>query len=57
MIIVLWSVLIAVVGLLLYLMSPQTQPKAAEVGRIMFGVGLLVTLLRLGGAAIGLVTK
>lgn len=41
--IILLPVVICVVGLLMYMLS--ANPKVADVGKIMFGVGLLVTLL------------
>lgn len=37
------SLLVSIVGLLMYALS--TNPKVAEIGRIMFGVGLLCFLL------------
>jgi hypothetical protein len=40
------SLLVALVGLLMYLLSEK--PKVSEVGRIMFAFGLLVLLLRVG---------
>jgi hypothetical protein len=44
--------LFALVGLVVYLAA--SNPKAAECGRLTFAVGLLVSLLRIGGAAISL---
>jgi Na+/phosphate symporter len=38
--------LIAIIGLLVYVLA--TNPKAQELGRIMFFCGLLATLLPLG---------
>jgi Na+/phosphate symporter len=42
------SLLVAIIGLLLY--GFATNPKAVEVGRIAFWVGLLVFLLKVVGA-------
>jgi hypothetical protein len=41
------SLLVAVIGLLIYSLrpNPDTNPKMAEIGRIMFWVGLLAFLL------------
>jgi hypothetical protein len=39
-------------GLLIYALV--SNPKIAELGRLMFAVGLLVTLLRAGEAAVSL---
>ena len=40
------SLLVAVIGLLIYSLrpTPDTNPKMAEIGRIMFWVGLLAFL-------------
>lgn len=43
------SVAVLVVGGLLYLLA--ANPKVAEVGRLMFAVGLLAALLRFAGEA------
>jgi Na+/phosphate symporter len=48
--VILVSLLIAILGLLLYVMS--SNAKFSEVGRIMLFVGLLATLLRTGPAAV-----
>lgn len=40
--VILLPVVVCVVGLLMFMLS--ANPKVAEVGKIMFGVGLLVTL-------------
>ena len=50
--IILLPLLVAIVGLLLYVMA--TQPKIVEVGRILFWTGMLATLLRAGPASISL---
>ena len=42
-------ILVTVVGLLMYVLL--SQPKAVEIGRIMFWVGLLATLLGSAGHA------
>lgn len=44
------AALIALAGLLVYLLS--ANPKAQELGRIMFFCGLLVTTFALGGHAV-----
>lgn len=44
------AVVIALIGLLDY--GVTNNPKAAEIGRIMFFTGLLVTLLRIGSQTI-----
>jgi hypothetical protein len=44
------SLLISIIGVLVYGFS--TNPKAAEVGRLAFWVGLLAFLLRVAGAQI-----
>jgi Na+/phosphate symporter len=44
------SVLVCVVGLVLYFASTQNS-KVMETGRIMFACGLLVSLYMLGSAA------
>jgi Na+/phosphate symporter len=44
--------LVALVGLLLYLMA--SNPKAQEIGRILFFSGVFVTLLGLGSNAVKL---
>ena len=49
---VLLPLLVALVGLVLYALS--TNPKAAEVGRLAYGAGLLVTLFDLGGRILSL---
>ncbi len=41
------SLLVAIIGAFVYLAS--TNPKAAEMGRICFGVGTFVFLLLVGG--------
>jgi Na+/phosphate symporter len=47
MLISLAVVLIALVGLLLYVLA--SNPKVAEIGRLMFGCGLLAACFALGG--------
>jgi Na+/phosphate symporter len=42
----------ALAGLVVYVLA--SNPKAAEIGRIMLWVGLLVTLLHLGGQTVSL---
>jgi hypothetical protein len=44
--------LVALVGLVVYLASGN--PRAQEIGRLMFAVGLAVGLLRWGGGAVSL---
>lgn len=39
-------VFVCIIGLILYFLPGDTKPKVAEVGRIMFFCGLLVTLLQ-----------
>lgn len=39
------SLAVAIFGLLLYILSPDTQPKSIEIGRISFFCGLLAFLL------------
>lgn len=50
--IILVPLLIAIIGLLLYVLA--SNPKFAEIGRIMFFTGLLATLLKTGPAAISI---
>jgi len=47
--------LVALIGLVIYLVS--TNARAAELGRLAFGAGLLVGLLRAGSAAVSLLPK
>lgn len=47
MIIAYAPLLVAVIGLLVYVLS--TNPKAAEAGRIMFLAGMIATCLALSG--------
>lgn len=49
------SLLVAIIGLLMYVMS--TNPKVAECGRIMFFAGLLVTLDKMPPASISLLGR
>jgi Na+/phosphate symporter len=42
------AAIVMIVGILMYALC--TNPKLAEVGRIMFAVGLLVLLWNIGGA-------
>jgi len=49
---VLLPLLVAVVGLVVYALS--TNPKAAEVGRLAFATGLLVTLFDLARLTLNL---
>lgn len=44
--------LVALIGLVVYLAA--SSPKAQELGRLSFAVGLLVGLLRLGGDVVSL---
>lgn len=44
--------LVCLVGLIVYALAGNS--KVAELGRLAFGVGLLVTLLDIGGAAVRL---
>lgn len=44
--------LVALVGLVIYVLA--SNPKAAEIGRIMFGAGLLVVCLVLAGRMVRL---
>lgn len=44
--IILIPLLVALVGVLMYALS--TNPRLAEIGRIMFAFGLLVALFRVG---------
>jgi hypothetical protein len=46
------SLLVAIVGLLVYALA--SNPKAAEVGRLLFACGLLVFLFTVGGGTVGL---
>lgn len=50
--ILLIPVIMCLVGLVVYILS--ANPKAAELGRITFSCGLLVTLLHIGGTALKL---
>ena len=43
---------VAIIGLVVYLAA--ANPKAAELGRVAFWVGLLVGLLRVGSATVSL---
>lgn len=45
-------VLIAVIGLLVYILA--ANPKAAEAGRLMFACGLLATCLLMAGRTVRL---
>ena len=40
--------LVCLIGLLVYLLTAPDKPKVAEVGRLMFGIGLLCVLWNLG---------
>ena len=42
------AVLFAVVGLLIYGLSPPENPKLAEIGRLTFFAGMLALALQLG---------
>ena len=46
------SIIVTVVGLLMYALS--ANPKIQEIGRIMFMMGLLAALLQLGGSSVSL---
>ncbi len=55
---IIWlSLLIALVGLLMYVLSGN--PKLAEIGRLMFGSGLLAFLICIchSGAQLGIVPR
>ena len=47
------SLLVALIGVLMYALC--VNPKLAEIGRIMFGCGLLAFLLRVAGPMLGIV--
>jgi Na+/phosphate symporter len=49
------SLLVSLIGLLMYALA--ANPKVNEIGRIMFWVGLLAFLLRVGPETIGLMGK
>lgn len=42
------SLVVALIGLLIYVLTKQDNPKVVELGRIMFFCGLFVFLLQLG---------
>lgn len=46
------SLLVALVGVLMYALS--TNAKVVEIGRIMFGAGLLAFLIASGASGVGL---
>jgi hypothetical protein len=46
--IIFFSLLVSVVGLLIYVLA--TQPKVVEIGRMMFWTGLLVFMFHSAGA-------
>lgn len=48
--IILLSLLVAIIGVLVYVLA--SNPKIAETGRILFFAGMFVTLLRMGPASI-----
>ena len=50
--IILVSLLVCLVGVLMYALS--VNPKLQEIGRIAYGVGLLVFLFRLGPEVVNL---
>jgi hypothetical protein len=50
-----FSLLVAVIGLLLYAFS--ANPKLAEIGRITYGCGLLAFLLTLPGHTVALLPR
>lgn len=52
MLISLFAIIVAVVGLLLYVLA--SNPKLSEIGRIMFFCGALVTTWALGGRGVRL---
>lgn len=52
MLISLATVLIALVGLLLYVLA--SNPKVVEIGRLAFACGLLATCMALGGRLVKL---
>jgi hypothetical protein len=47
------SLLVCIVGLVVYLVTKPEHAKPAEVGRLMFWVGLFVFLLQFGAVPIG----
>ena len=53
------SLLICIIGLILYLArpNPDINPKIAEVGRIMFWVGLLCFLLKDSEAIVNVIRR
>lgn len=53
--VILVSLLVALIGLLMYALS--ANPKLQEIGRIMFAFGLLAGLLQLPGAVNVLPTR
>lgn len=50
--IVLVPLLVCLIGMMIYALA--VNGKAAEIGRLMFACGLLVTLFRVGEAAISI---
>ena len=48
MLLIITPLLVCLVGLLMYVLA--SNPKVAELGRIMFAVGLFVCMLGLGAA-------
>jgi uncharacterized membrane protein len=55
--IILFPALICLVGLLIYIMCPDDRPRTAEIGKIMFWVGLLVSLLIAAPLAYNLIKR
>lgn len=49
------SIAIAIIGVIMYAIA--TNPKAMEIGRIMFFCGLLAFLLNFGQHIVGALTK
>lgn len=50
-----FSLLVALIGVLMYALC--VNPKLSEIGRIMFGCGLLAFLLRVAEANFGIIAK
>jgi hypothetical protein len=39
------SAIVAIIGLVIYLVAPDTRPRVVETGRLMFAIGLFIFLL------------
>lgn len=51
------ALLITIIGLLFYLLMPDTYvagERVARIGEIMFAIGLVFVLIAVGGKAVGL---